>query len=229
VRLDVVHPGTDLPAPDPDARRRFRAAHDLGGRPVLLSVGRLTQRKGLAEFVREVLPGVLAAQPEALLLVIGGDAIDALAAQAGSTRQRILDTAREAGVEHALRLLPPCDDAALAAAYRAADLHVFPGRAMPGDVEGFGMVAVEAAAHGLPTVAYRVGGVGDAVVEDATGTLVEARDHAAFVRAALDWLARSRHPGTRERCADAARAFAWDRFDAQLQALLPASARTGER
>jgi phosphatidylinositol alpha-1,6-mannosyltransferase len=227
-RLHVVHPGTDLPAPDPGARARFRDTHGLGERPLLLSVGRLTARKGLAEFVRDILPGVLAGQPDALLLVIGADATDALAAQAGSTRQRIIDAARGAGVEHALRLLPPCDDAALGAAYRAADLHVFPVRAVAGDVEGFGMVAVEAAAHGLPTVAFRVGGVADAVVDDVTGTLVAAADHAAFVRAVLDWLPRSRQAGTRGRCAEAARVFAWDRFDAQLQALLSKSSRAGK-
>ena len=50
------------------------------------------------------------------------------------------------------------DDQRLSDAYFAADVMVFPVLDLPGDVEGFGMVAVEAAAHGLPTVAFAVGG-----------------------------------------------------------------------
>lgn len=221
-RLRIVHPGTDLPRPDPGARQRFRQVHGLDGQPVLLSVGRLTPRKGLAEFVRDALPLILASRPDALLLVIGHDASDALATGAGavSQRQRILGTARLAGIEHAVRVLPPCDDATLSEAYRAADVHVFPLREVPGDVEGFGMVAVEAAAHGLPTVAFRAGGVEDAVIEEATGTLVTANDHAAFARTTLDWLSLSLQPDVRARCEGAAHRFAWVTFDEQLHALL---------
>jgi phosphatidyl-myo-inositol dimannoside synthase len=214
-RLRIVHPGTDLPRPDPGARQRFRQVHGLAGRPVLLSVGRLTPRKGLAEFVREALPIILARHPDALLLVIGHDASDALATGRGaiSQRQRILETARLAGIEHAVRVLPPCDDATLSEAYRAADVHVFPLREVPGDVEGFGMVAVEAAAHGLPTVAHRAGGVEDAVVDGCSGLLVPAGDAAAFAGAVLAVLAS---PPSEAQLLAHARRFAWHRFDREI-------------
>lgn len=221
-RIRVVNPGTDLPPPDPEARARFRGEHGLGDAPLLLSVGRLTRRKGLAGFVAEVLPAVLAARPDTLLLVVGADASDALVRDRHSELGRIAESARGAGVGHALRWLPHCDDATLSAAYRAADVHVFPLRETPGDVEGFGMVAIEAAAHGLPTVAYAVGGVGDAVAGGITGSLCAAGDGQAFAFEVLRWLAAS--PDDRERCSAHAARFSWARFDAELQAALDAMA-----
>lgn len=217
-RLHVVFPGTDLPAPDPEARSRFRAAHDLGDRHLLLSVGRLTPRKGLAEFVADVLPSVLARHPDTLLLVIGHDAGDALTGATGvSQRQRILDAARNAGLQGALRLLPPCDDAALSDAYRAADVHVFPVMEVTGDVEGFGMVAIEAAAHGLPTVAYAAGGVEDAVAPGESGLLVPPGDATAFAAAVVAMLDA---PPSLARIAAHAQRFAWERFSGDMAAVL---------
>src|SRR5690606_21261486 len=96
-------------------------------------------------------------------------------------------------------------------------------RDVAGDVEGFGMVAVEAAAHGLPTVAYCVGGVGDAVVDGATGTLVAPGDQHSFARAILEWWPRASIPSVRTSCAQAARIFAWNAFGLKLRKLLQMS------
>lgn len=221
--IRIVHPGTDLPAPDPRARPRFRERHRLGDVPVMLSVGRLTRRKGLAEFVERVLPGIVAASPDARLVVIGGDASDAARVQDGSERERIVAAAAAAGLARSLLLLPPCDDATLAEAYQAADVLVFPVRQMAGDIEGFGMVAIEAAAHGLPTVAFAVGGVTDAVAPGRSGQLVPPGDEAGFAAATLAYL----HGGDRAARRDTARAFAagfgWERFgDEAWAAIAPA-------
>jgi phosphatidylinositol alpha-1,6-mannosyltransferase len=189
---------------------------------LLLSVGRLTPRKGLAEFIRQALPAILARNPDALLLVIGADASDAVRPAADSEHARILRSAEKAGVSAALRMLPPCNDATLSAAYRAADVHIFPVLDVPGDVEGFGMVAIEAAAHGLPTVGCRVGGVPDAIVEGITGSLVAPGDYAGFATRVHHWLARSDQPQMRTQCMAAAAAFGWDRFGERLHALLRA-------
>lgn len=217
-RVRILHPGTELPQPAPDAALMFRRDHALGERPVLLSVGRLTARKGLREFVARCLPDLLQQRPELLLLVIGADALDALTGAAGSERARIEQAAEAAGVASALRFLPPCDDVELSAAYAACDMHVFPVRELPGDVEGFGMVAVEAAAHGLITVGFRSGGVPDAVIEDVTGQLVEADDHAALAAAIDHWLPLVRHKAVRERCRAASSRWSWGNFAASLHA-----------
>jgi phosphatidylinositol alpha-1,6-mannosyltransferase len=220
-RVDVLHPGTTLPEPGGADADGFRRRHALGAGPVLLSVGRLTPRKGLPEFVVTVLPRLLAERPDLRLVVVGANATDAVGAS-GSERARIEAAVDAAGVAPAVRVLGRVDDAELESAYAAATVHVFPVREQPGDMEGFGMVAVEAAARGVPTVAYAVGGVVDAVADPDSGRLVAPDDADAF-RAAVLELA-SRPPDARARVAAACRAFAqafgWERFDARVQALV---------
>lgn len=223
-RIHVLHPGADPGPTSVSDPGRFRRAHGLGSVPLLLSVGRLTRRKGLAEFVANAFPVVVGRYPDAILAVIGGEAKDALHGVVGGERERITAAARAAGVESNLRLLPPCDDLELSEAYLAADCHVFPVLDVPGDVEGFGMVALEAAAHGLSTVAFRVGGVADAVGEGVSGTLVTANDYAAMAGAVSRVLGRdseTRHRDGLEGRAFAAR-FEWPRFGQRIRALLPA-------
>jgi phosphatidylinositol alpha-1,6-mannosyltransferase len=218
--IEILHPGTELPDTDQHARTAFRELHGLGARPLLLSVGRLTPRKGLAEFIQKALPAILAQHPDVLFLVIGADANDAVRPAVESESERILRCADEAGVLAAVRILPPCDDAALSAAYRAADAYVFPVLDLPGDVEGFGMVAIEAAAHGLPTIGFRVGGVPDAIVEGVTGSLVTAGDYVGFATQVGHWIARSSQTQMRAQCIAAAGTYGWDRFGERLHALL---------
>jgi phosphatidylinositol alpha-1,6-mannosyltransferase len=123
-------------------------------------------------------------------------------------------------VASSVRFLPHCDDETLSAAYSAADVHVFPVREIPGDVEGFGMVAIEAAAHGLPTVAFSVGGVPDAVIENVTGSLVVPDDYRALADAILFHLDRRDDAASRRACFEAARQFSWDRFGDELERAL---------
>lgn len=216
----VLHPGTDVPALYEEAARVFRAQHGFGQRPLLLSVGRLTQRKGLVEFVTKALPAVAARHPDVLLVVIGGEADDALHSRAGSERERILVAARKERVEQNLRFLGRCDDSDLSAAYQAADMHVFPVLELAGDVEGFGMVALESAAHGLPTVAFAVGGVPDAVLDGHTGTLIEPGNYVALGEAVIRQLARARDGATIAACRAFAAGKAWSVFGERLRNLL---------
>lgn len=219
-RVHVLHPGTDLPTLDAKAARDFRERHGLGQRPLLLSVGRLTQRKGLAEFVARAMPTVVSRYRDALLLVIGDEANDALHTRTGSERERILAAAHDAGVEQNLCFLGRCDDGTLSAAYQAANLHIFPVLELPGDVEGFGMVALESAAHGLPTVAFAVGGISDAVQDGRTGTLAESGDYGRLGEAVIRQLAQTRDGPTAVVCRDFAAGKAWPVFSERLRKLL---------
>jgi phosphatidylinositol alpha-1,6-mannosyltransferase len=213
-RISIVHPGAVIPAPDTSARARFRAAHGLGDRPLLLSVGRLTRRKGLREFVADVLPIIVTQRADALLLVVGDAPANALYAEV-QTRESIQAAAETAGVGAHLRFLGTLFGADLAAVYQAADVHVFPVRHISDDPEGFGMVAVEAAAHGLPTVAYATGGVVDAVAEGESGALLAPGDGVGFAAATLRLLAQ---PLPTDRVRSFAERFAWPRFGAALAA-----------
>lgn len=219
-KTHVLHPGTDLPLLDAEAARVFRQRNSFGQRPLLLSVGRLTQRKGLTEFVDKSLPGIASRQPDVLLVVIGDEASDALHSRAGSERERITEAARIQGVERNLCFLGRCDDETLGAAYQAANLHVFPVLELPGDVEGFGMVALESAAHGLPTVAFAVGGIPDAVMDGHTGTLIEPGNYVALAEAVIRQLALAREIDNVAACREFATGKAWPVFGERLRSLL---------
>jgi len=211
-RIGVVHPGVQLPAPDPAARARFRAAHALGNEPVLLFVGRLTQRKGLREFVTEVLPRIYAVRPGVQLVILGDAPVNALYGGT-QTPDSIQAAADVAGTGAQLHFLGTRIGRDLADAYSAADVHVFPVRHIPDDPEGFGMVAIEAAAHGLPTVAYATGGVTEAVANGVSGQLVEPGDSAGFAQAVLKQLAAPLPPAGVRAFAER---FAWIHFGASL-------------
>lgn len=219
-KLHVLHPGTDLPPLDAAVAREFRKRLGFGQRPLMLSVGRLTQRKGLTEFVANALPAIVSRYPDALLVVIGDEASDALHARAGSERERTLAAARAAGVEQSVHFLGRCDEATLGAAYQASDLHIFPVLDLPGDVEGFGMVALEAAAHGLPTIAFAVGGVPDAVDDGYTGSLIEPGNYAELGAAVIRQFTRVRDGATIIACREFAAAKAWPVFGERLRSLL---------
>lgn len=225
-RLAIVHPGVALPAAaQPDAAlAAFRAHHRLGEARLLLSIGRLTSRKGLREFVQQALPAIVREAPDALLVVIGEAPADALHADIQS-RPSIQAAADAAGVGAHLRFLGVITDPQqLACAYEAAAVHVFPVRQLPGDPEGFGMVAIEAAAHGLPTVAFATGGIVDAVSPGESGHLVTPGDYAALARdvsrvlaeGTSTWQARARHFAAQ---------FAWGPFGQKLRSALHVESR----
>lgn len=235
-RISLVHPGVELPSVEALAANpgcaAFRESHGLGAGPLLLSVGRLTERKGLREFVRDVLPGVVTCHPDLRLVVVGDIADDALAAKSQS-RESIQAEAERIGVGANLRFVGVITDSrALSQAYRCAAVHVFPVRERAGDPEGFGMVAVEAAAHGLQTAAYATGGIVDAVAEGVSGRLASPGDHEALSRHILDLLSVPLPQPPMQ--AFAAR-FAWPLFGTAIRTALsmemtsPSAAASRER
>lgn len=221
-RIQVLHPGTEVPELDPASGLEFRRAFGLADRPVLLSVGRLTRRKGLAEFVTQALPLVVARSPDSLLVIVGEEASDALHKPAGSERDRIVDAAKAANLESSIMFIGRRDDAGLRGAYQAAQVHVFPVLEQRGDVEGFGMVALEAAAHGLPTVAFAVGGVPDAVSDPETGKLVAPGAYQEMADAIVSVLSRPQTDEGRNRARSFAVAKDWAAFGNRLRMLVQA-------
>lgn len=218
-RINVLHPGVSLPDvfTAVEKRQAFRERHGLGDAPVMLYVGRITVRKGLAVFMRDILPLILREQPDARLVVVGDEARQALLqspGEAGKVR-RLLD---EQGMSHVVLFLGQRaqDDPELDEAYFATDVNIFPVQQRENDNEGFGMVAVEAAAHGLPTVAFAVGGVPEAVLDGVSGSLVQAGDNQGFARAVLACL-RTPNTFAESQTRDFARRFAWDAFGRQLR------------
>jgi phosphatidylinositol alpha-1,6-mannosyltransferase len=204
-RLHVIGIGIEPPAPvDPPARDE----------DCLLFVGRLVRRKGLAWFVREVLPELAANRP-ALRLVIVGD---------GPERAAIEADARTAGIEGRL-VWAPRDDEEKARWLARATLCVVPNIRMPNDMEGFGIVALEAAAAGCPVLASDIEGLRDALVGGRAGTLLPPQDAMAWVRSIGEQL--DDRAGRTQR-AEAARAYVvrhcgWDGVVAAYERLLAAT------
>jgi phosphatidylinositol alpha-1,6-mannosyltransferase len=161
----VHHPGVD-PArfrPDgPDLRRELGVEE----RRVLLTVGALMERKGQSAVVG-AMPGLLRRVPDAVYLVAGS----------GPAEGAIREAARAAGVEGSVRLLGRLPEEKLPDLYRTADVFVLANRRPPdGDLEGFGIVYLEAAASGLPVVAGAPGGNAEAFVEGRTALRVDPED-----------------------------------------------------
>jgi phosphatidyl-myo-inositol dimannoside synthase len=214
--IAIVYPGVQIPDENFDAEkiRAFRQQLGAEVNTLLLSVGRLSERKGLREFVRESLPQIVEERPDALLLVVGDEPRDALSAKA-QTQASIEQEARNAGIEAHIKFLGVITDREeLLTIYRASAVHVFPVRQLPGDPEGFGMVAIEAAASGVPTVAFATGGVVDAVSDYVSGRLVKPGDYLAFSQAVIETI--SQPASLHKSCRDFALQFAWSAFGKRI-------------
>ncbi|URM91668.1 glycosyltransferase family 4 protein [Streptomyces sp. MRC013] len=163
-RMVRLPPGVDEKAFHPGSGGgAVRARLGLAGRPVVVCVSRLVPRKGQDTLIR-AMPAVLAAVPEAVLLIVGG----------GPYAEGLRRLARETGVADAVRFTGPVPWEELPAHYGAGDVFAMPCRTRRGglDVEGLGIVYLEASATGLPVVAGDSGGAPDAVLDGETGWVV---------------------------------------------------------
>ena len=149
-----------------------------------------------------------------MLVVIGDAPSDSLYASA-QTQAEIEKEADEKGIgNHIFFLGKITDKNTLSNAYFSATVHVFPVRDIPGDPEGFGMVAIEAAAHGIPTVAFATGGIVDAVKDGKSGFLVESNNYHKFAELTLKALATSKD--FQPSCIAFSKQFSWPTFGKKI-------------
>ncbi len=220
-RLWVVRPGVEYPPPEGEGS--FRETSGAGTRTLLLSVGRLVRRKGLAPFIKHCLPALVRRFPDILLAIVGETPADALAAESDES-VAISDAVLASGMaEHVLRC-GHLQEGMIWSAYREADLFVFPCLEIPGDVEGFGMVALEAAAAGLPTAGFRAGGLVDAVIDQGTGVLVSPGRYDLLTEAVTALLAAGKAQYA-ESCHSHASALDWSRYGRELSFVLRQTAK----
>lgn len=164
----------------------------------LVFVGRLVAKKGVPDLIAAL--DMLAGREQRPTVAIIGD---------GPLRAGLEADARERGlaVEFLGALPPP----AVAEALASARLLVAPSRTAPdGDAEGFGMVFIEAAAAGTPAIAYRHGGVPEAIIDGVTGVLADEGDVVGLAQAIDDLLG---DPARRAALGQAALARARADFD----------------
>jgi phosphatidylinositol alpha-1,6-mannosyltransferase len=160
-RIHTVSNGTDPATFRPTDGRAVRRSMHAGSRPVLLTLCRLVRRKGV-DIVIRAMPDILTDHPETLLLVAGE----------GPERRVLERLAHHEGVADSVRFLGAVPYAALPEYLSAADVFVLTPRHVPPDVEGFGLVYLEAGACERPVIGTRTGGIGDAVRDGVTGLLV---------------------------------------------------------
>ena len=225
-RMHVTPNGVDIarfsPAPPAEARRAILKAAfpaEAVGLPedglVLCTVGRQIRRKGHAWFVRQVMPRL----PQDVHLWLVGEGPEAPA---------IEGAAAAAGVSARVRRLGAAPEAQLAALYRGADLFVMPNIPTPGDIEGFGLVMLEANLNGLPAIAADLEGVAEVVTDGVNGRLARAGEADAFAHIIMDL---RRDAGARRALGASAEAHARERFGwagvaAQHAAVLRAARRS---
>lgn len=136
--------------------------YDLEGRKAVLSVGRFVPRKGFDRLIR-LLPELRKSCGDVVLVLAG----------AGAEEARLRSEATLSGVDPYVRFVIAPDRQALATLYRSADLFALAVRSSKDDIEGFGIVCLEAALFGLPSVGTRTGGVPEAIEDGRTGLLAD--------------------------------------------------------
>ena len=167
---------------------------DLSSKKLLLTVGRQVKRKGHAWFISEVLPKI---KSDAFYLAIGeGPEHDSLVAlvQSSPYKDKILLAGKQ-------------PDHILKDAYAAADLFIMPNIPVEGDMEGFGIVLLEANLAGTPAVAADLEGIKDVIENGVNGYKIEVRNSEQFAKQIDDLIVNEL-----ENMSKSARSFVLEKF-----------------
>jgi phosphatidylinositol alpha-1,6-mannosyltransferase len=213
-KISVIHPGCEIPAEidRESARRYLQERSGAVGDFFLLFVGRVAPRKGLLAFMQNGFAALLRRRPDTVLVIAGDSPGDSLAHRSNEMANVLLEVEGN-GWKNRVLFLGKVDNDTLSKCYAGADCLLFPLVPVVGDVEGFGMVAIEAAAHGTPTVAFAEGGVVDAVNDGVSGSLVAPGDYDAMI----DAVVRVRRDITSVvTCQSHALKFSWQIFDGNI-------------
>lgn len=209
-RIVIIHPGVDvdrfrpnLPCDD------LKASISLEqGEKLILSVGRLSRRKGF-DMVVKSLPELARRGLRVRYALVG----------IGEDAEHLKYLAQELDVDNRVHFLGHVNADDLARWYNACDVFAMPNREIHGDTEGFGMVFLEAAACGKPVLAGRAGGTGSAVTHGMTGYRVNGEDVTAVTDALADMLGQ---PTLARMMGEAAfdratRLFSWENVASQTR------------
>lgn len=163
IPVGVGEPGP--PGTEPELEAQLRDAQ-----LVMLSLGRLVERKGIHWLLREVAPGFFRAHPGAVLVVAGD----------GPMRSALESIVASSGLASQVLLIGAVSEPRKAWLLDRCDLVLMPNIEVPGDAEGFGLVALEAGCAGRWVLAANLEGLRDAVTASVNGTLLPPADVAAW-------------------------------------------------
>ncbi len=169
VNTAVIVPGCHPACFPPSTPEKVAALRQyFGGAPVLMTIGRLQRRKGQDQVIR-ALPQIIRHFPNVRYVIIGPE-------HGGTSgwQQHLSGLAAQLGVENHVLLIGEVEFEELSNYYTACDLFIMANRCEPGgDVEGFGIVFLEAGFFGKPVIGGNSGGVPDAIQHGKTGLLVD--------------------------------------------------------
>jgi len=208
----------------------FKEEFGVKERSIILFVGRLARRKGIREFIGNCLPAIVREAPEACLIVAGGNPTEALVHR-GDIRAEIEMEVRKLGLGDHARILGEVSDENLVKLYQCCDVFVLPALEMADDVEGFGLVLLEAEAAGKPVVATRVGGIPNAVDHGENGILTEPGDYRTLSAAIIALLHDKERRRAMGRCARqrVQNEYSWEAIVARYEAMLDSHWATSDR
>jgi phosphatidylinositol alpha-1,6-mannosyltransferase len=174
-----IAPGIDVDHFTPVDSTQLRKELNLEGKKVIVSVGRLVHRKGQDHLI-EAMPQILESVPDAHLLMVGkGPYLEHLAKLVAINK-----------LENHVSFIGRIQYAELPRFICAGDIFAMPSRSrLAGlEVEGLGIVYLEASSCGLPVIAGSSGGAPDAVIDGVTGFVVDGTDNEQIAKAAIELL-----------------------------------------
>ncbi|MFH1360102.1 MAG: glycosyltransferase family 4 protein [Candidatus Omnitrophota bacterium] len=209
-KIEVIPNGVDVEdfnveptLEDIDAIEK-KIGQSLRGRRILLTVGRLISKKGVDSFILNILPRILEKNRNLLYLIVGD----------GPLKRKIQNTIDAKEWNDYVHLFGslPMGSHLLKKIYALSDIFVMPNVPVVGDIEGFGIVALEAAASGLPVVASAVDGITDAIRDRENGFLIEYDQYGAFAEKIIEMLGNDSY---RKSCGLRAREFVKENYSWQ--------------
>ncbi|MFH2139021.1 MAG: glycosyltransferase family 4 protein [Candidatus Omnitrophota bacterium] len=215
-KIRIIHPGVTLPEKKIPSDNFYKQYPGLKNKKILLFVGRLVRRKGIVEFLRKSFPKVREACPETVCVILGAEPKKALKKDAFILKE-IREAIQSNNLTESVMIFGNVNEETLSNFYQESSLFIFPGIDIPGDVEGFGMVLVEAAAHGLASAAFSVGGIADAVSDNESGFLIPKGNYNKLSETIISYLRKDNRNFMSDSCLSHAKKFTWDKFGKQLR------------
>ncbi|MBI5077668.1 glycosyltransferase family 4 protein [Candidatus Falkowbacteria bacterium] len=177
LKIEIVYPCSNINSAPIDVEKiqEFLRQHKLENKKIILTTGRLIERKGHDKVI-EALPQIIAAAPDVVYLIVGnGENLDNLRARA-----------LEKNLQDRVLFFTDIMDSEMPIFYQAADVFIMPCRCLDnGDIEGFGIVFLEASLFGKPAIAGRSGGAVEAIEHNVSGLLVDPLNVDEIARAAI--------------------------------------------
>jgi len=199
-KAHLLYPGVDTQVYVSKPRDfEVRAELKWGNRPVVLTVGRLQKRKGQDTMIR-ALPAIRARIPDVLYAIVGE----------GDERPHLEALAKELGVKDSVEFLGEIPNDRMLHCLQQCDLFTLPNRQVGSDIEGFGIVLLEAQACGKAVIAGMSGGTAETMSIPDTGAVIDCTTPEHLTDVVVEWL---RDPARLARMGRAARDWVVSRFD----------------